>query len=81
MYFRNQLTPKNCIPGLVPKSYPSLGDIVFNTDGRINATNVHAAAFIPSDWENKSMLNPRLNEENNNSHPGVLKGRSRINII
>lgn len=69
------------MPGFVPKSYPSRGEIVFKTAGRIKAINVHAAALMPNDCENKSILKPRQNEDASKSHPGVLKGRRRINIM
>jgi hypothetical protein len=41
---------------------------------------VDAAACMPIVPENKSTLNPIVNELNRRSHGGVSNGRSKINI-
>ena len=46
-YLKNQDSPISFILALLSVSYPSRGEIYFNTYGRIKPTNTHAEVCIP----------------------------------
>jgi hypothetical protein len=55
-------------------------DSNFMIPGLAKAIKTVAAAFIPGVFIKRSIQRPNKNEENNNSQPGVVKGRNNTNI-
>jgi hypothetical protein len=67
--------------GCIPDSYSLLEAILLMTIGRAKAINTDAAVWIPKEPVNRSILNPRANEEISNNQPGTSKGSNRIKYI
>lgn len=62
----------------MPDSYSLLDPILLIIMGRKNAINTDEAVCIPNVPEKRSILNPRANEEINNSQPETSKGSNKI---
>jgi len=69
------------IDGSDPDSYPSLGDIILNTNGRKNPARTVAEECIPGVPEKISIVNPVKKDKISNIHEGISTGRRRMNII
>ncbi len=78
-YDKNQVKPITCGASRASVSYPSRGAINLSTPGRKNAINTVAAACIPPELPNISMVNPVNRAINNKIKLGISTGNSNIN--